>query len=146
MEKQKSYINKINEIFKKKELNELKKKLDLEKLLNNNKKKLEELYERKKKQYELNEKYRYRILENEREILLKNIEKKDLSTDLKSSSNFNSDLDISLYYMKFNRELNRIKSQSINKLSKDKQKKYFLDLLREKSEREKKKQEEKYNK
>ena len=146
MEKQKIYLLKINDIFKKKELNELKKKSDLEKMLNNNKKKLEQIYERKKIQNKMNEKYRNSILENERELLLKNIEKKDLSTDLKSSSNFNSDLDISLYYMKFNRELNRIKSQSINKLSKDKQKKYFLDLLREKSEREKKKQEEKYNK
>ena len=146
MEKQKSYINKINEIFKKKELNELKKKLDLEKLLNNNKKKLEELYERKKKQYELNEKYRYRILENEREILLKNIEKKDFSLDLKRTTNLSSDLDNSLYYMKFVRELNKIKSQSVNKLSRDKQKQYFLDMLREKSEREKKEQEEKYNK
>ena len=48
MEKQKSYLMKINEKFKKKEIIELKKKLDLEKMINNNKKKLMELNERKK--------------------------------------------------------------------------------------------------
>ena len=70
MEKQKSYLMKINEKFKKKEIIELKKKLDLEKMINNNKKKLMELNERKKKQNEINENFRNSILENERELLL----------------------------------------------------------------------------
>ena len=146
MEKQKSYLMKINEKFKKKEIIELKKKLDLEKMINNNKKKLMELNERKKKQNEINENFRNSILENERELLLKTFRKKNLSIDFKKSFNSNSDLDNSLYYMKFNRELNKIKSQSITKFSTDKQKKYFLELLRENSERKKKKEEEKYNK
>ena len=47
--------------------------------------------------------------------------------------------------MKFNRELNKIKSQSVLKLNSDKQKKIFLDLIKKENERKKKEEEEKYN-
>jgi hypothetical protein len=146
LEQQKNYIKKINKIAQKKELHDLKKKLDFQKILQEQILRFEKVNERLKRISSNDEKYRKQILDNEREIIIKGIERKNLSVDSKRVSNsFSNDLEISLYYMKFNRELNKIKSQSVLKLNSDKQKKIFLDLIKKENERKKKEEEEKYN-
>ena len=110
------------------------------------KEKQEQIQENLKEIADLNLEDRENILEYQREFIMKSNDKDHANDIKKNSARENiilANMEMERKLNQFNKDMNKLKDQNMSKLSYEKRKKMYLDMLKAEAEKKKKEEEEK---
>ena len=147
MKKIKKFQKKLNDVAKRKEEIEQKRKDEMEKLARTQKEKFERVQDNLLTFKEEDDEDREAVLDYQRELVINKANNKDIAMELRKANAREKVIlaDMEMYKMmgKFNKDINKIQDQSMLKLSNNRRKQMYKDLLREEAEKKKKEEEDK---
>lgn len=146
MKKQKAYIKKLNDMTTKRLRLEEKRQIEYENIINEQKQKFAKTKINLENYKKTDELIRQNILEYQRALVFRGLDK-DQATSLKRSNAREniilSQMEMGRKLNQFNREMNKLKDESILKKSFDQRRQIYKDLLKAEAEKKKKEEEEK---
>jgi hypothetical protein len=143
---QKRFIKKLKEMEKKKLDAEERKKEYIEKLKRNHEDKVLNCKEVLESYKQEDDEYREAILEYQRTLITRANEKENAVTIKKNNARENiivNQMELEKKMSQWNKDMNKIKDQSMWKLNLDKRRKLYQNILKEEAERKKKEEEDK---
>ena len=147
MKKLKKFQKKLNDVAKRKEEIEQRRKDEIEKFARTQKEKFDRVQDNLLTFKEEDNEDREAVLDYQREYVINKAVNKDIGMELRKANARDNVIlaDMEMYKMmgKFNKDINKIQDQSMLKLSDNKRKQMYKDLLREEAERKKKEEEDK---
>ena len=147
MKKLKKFQKKLNDVAKRKEEIEQRRKDEIEKFARTQKEKFDRVQDNLLTFKEEDNEDREAVLDYQREYVINKAMNKDIGMELRKANARDNVIlaDMEMYKMmgKFNKDINKIQDQSMLKLSDNKRKQMYKDLLREEAERKKKEEEDK---
>ena len=147
MKKLKKFQKKLNDVAKRKEEIEQRRKDEIEKFARTQKEKFERVQDNLLTYKEEDDEDREAVLDYQREYVINKAMNKDIGMELRKANARESVIlaDMEMYKMmgKFNKDINKIQNESMLKLSDNRRKQMYKDLLREEAERKKKEEEDK---
>ena len=144
--KQKKYMKKLNDMTKKRLELEEKKQQDYEAILETQRVKFENTKTNLKELQKDDELFRQSILDYQRALVFRGVDKDKATTMKKSNARENtilSQMEMERKIAMFNKDLNKLKDQSILKKSLEQRRQIYKDLLKAEAEKKKKEEEEK---
>ena len=146
MKKQKAYIKKLNDMTTKRLRLEEKRQIEYENIINEQKQKFAKTKINLENYKKTDELIRQNILEYQRALVFRGLDK-DQATSLKRSNAREniilSQMEMGRKLNQFNREMNKLKDESILKKSFEQRRQIYKDLLKAEAEKKKKEEEEK---
>ena len=146
MKKQKAYIKKLNDMTTKRLRLEEKRQIEYENIINEQKQKFAKTKINLENYKKTDELIRQNILEYQRALVFRGLDK-DQATSLKRSNAREniilSQMEMGRKWKQFNREMNKLKDESILKKSFEQRRQIYKDLLKAEAEKKKKEEEEK---
>ena len=146
MKKQKAYIKKLNDMTTKRLRLEEKRQIEYENIINEQKQKFAKTKINLENYKKTDELIRQNILEYQRALVFRGLDK-DQATSLKRSNAREniilSQMEMGRKLNQFNREMNKLKDESILKKSFDQRRQIYKNLLKAEAEKKKKEEEEK---
>jgi hypothetical protein len=147
MKKLKKFQKKLNDVAKRKEEIEQRRKDEIEKFARTQKEKFERVQDNLLTYKEEDDEDREAVLDYQREYVINKAMNKDIGMELRKANARDNVIlaDMEMYKMmgKFNKDINKIQNESMLKLSDNRRKQMYKDLLREEAERKKKEEEDK---
>jgi len=147
LKKIKRFQKKLNEISKRKDEIQKRKREEIGRFAQTQKEKFERVQENLENYKEENDEEREAILDFQREFIINRANNKETAIELKKQNARENVIlaDMEMYRMmgQFNKDISKIQDKSMLKLSNDKRKAMYKNLIKEEAEKKKKEEEDK---